>query len=148
MYFDAFVTSTGPFFVAATVGVPHEGCSSRSVFQTVSPVSAFNAIRNESACVSHCRMTRSFQIIGELAGPHSYVGMSYAPTFTRPRSIFQRGLPSTSYAYTPCDPNHATTIRPSVAGVALAYVDLMCRLSTGGPSKATRSHAFLPVCLS
>ncbi len=37
---------------------------------------------------------------------------------------------------------------PSVAGVALAYVDLMWRLSTGGPSNATRSHASVPVARS
>src|SRR6185503_5652968 len=66
MKFDALVTSTGPFGVAAIVGVPHEGISSRSVFQTVSPVDASSASRKESVCVSHCRMTRLFQMIGEL----------------------------------------------------------------------------------
>ena len=71
MKFDALVTSSGPAGVATTVGVPHDGSSSRSVFHTVSPVSASSASRNESACVSHCRMTRPFQMIGELAGPHS-----------------------------------------------------------------------------
>ena len=76
MKFDALVTSSGPADVVATVGVPHDGSSSRSVFHTVSPVSAFSASRNESACVSHWRMTRPFQMIGELAGPHSNVGMS------------------------------------------------------------------------
>jgi hypothetical protein len=76
MKFDALVTSTGPAEVCATVGVPHEGISSRSVFHTVFPVAASSASRNESACVSHWRMTRLFQMTGELAGPHSYVGMS------------------------------------------------------------------------
>ena len=76
MKFDALVTSSGPADVIATVGVPQDGSSWRSVFHTVSPVSAFSASRNESACVSHWRMTRPFQMIGELAGPHSYVGMS------------------------------------------------------------------------
>src|SRR5688500_20362287 len=38
---EALVTSTGPAGVMATVGVPHEGSSSRSVFQTVVPVLAF-----------------------------------------------------------------------------------------------------------
>ena len=76
MKFDALVTSSGPADVIATVGVPHDGSSSRSVFHTVSPVAALSASTNESACVSHCRMTRSFQMIGELAGPHSNVGMS------------------------------------------------------------------------
>src|SRR5258706_10323947 len=41
MKFDAFVTSSGPAEVIATVGVPQDGSSLRSVFQTVSPVSAF-----------------------------------------------------------------------------------------------------------
>ena len=75
---------------------------------------------NESACVSHWMKTLSSQMIGELAGPHSYEGRSYAPMSTRPRSTVHRGLPFTSYAKTPCDPNHATTMRPSVAGEALA----------------------------
>src|SRR5262245_41774466 len=71
MKFDALVTSSGPVAVAATVGVPHDGSSLRAVFQTVSPVSALRARRNESAWVSHCRMTRPSHRIGELAGPHS-----------------------------------------------------------------------------
>src|SRR4030095_11584026 len=54
MKFDAFVTSSGPADVFTTVGVPHEGSSSRSVFQTVLPVAASRASRNESVCVSHC----------------------------------------------------------------------------------------------
>src|SRR5215217_3286410 len=125
MKFEAFAMSSSPFEVLATVGVPHEGISSRLVFQAARPVSALKAIMNESVCVSHCSITRSFQMIGELAGPHSYVGMSYAPRSRRPRSTFQRGLPLTSKAYKPCDPNHATTMRPSVTGVEFAYVDLM-----------------------
>ena len=76
MKFDAFVTSSGPDIVAATVGVPHDDSSSRDVFQTISPVSSLSASTNESVCVSHCRITSPFQMIGELAGPHSYVGMS------------------------------------------------------------------------
>ena len=76
MKFDALVTSSGPAVVVTMVGVPHDGNSCRSVFHTVSPVSAFSASRNESVCVSHCTITRSFQMIGELAGPHSYDGMS------------------------------------------------------------------------
>jgi hypothetical protein len=120
MKFDALVTSSGPAAVTATVGVPHEGSSRRSVFHTVSPVLSSSATMNESACVSHWRMTRPFQMIGELAGPHSKVGMSYAPMLTRPRSTFQRKVPFMSYAWTPCEPNHATTMRPSVAGVELA----------------------------
>src|SRR5437870_3960326 len=71
MKLDAFVTSCGPADVVTTVGVAHDGSSSRSVFHTVLPVLASRARMNESVCVSHWRMTRSFQIIGELAGPHS-----------------------------------------------------------------------------
>src|SRR5688572_5217972 len=125
MKFEAFVTSSGPPSVNATVGLPQDGNSSRAVFHTVSPVSALSASTNESRCVSHCRITRPFQIIGELAGPHSYVGMSYAPMSTRPRSTCHSGRPLTSHACTPSEPNQATTMRPSVAGDALAYVDLM-----------------------
>src|SRR5262245_27063557 len=120
MKFDAFVTSSGPAEASATVGLPHDGISSREVFQTISPDPASTAMTNESVCVSHCRKTSPFQIIGELAGPHSYDGMSYAPMSTRPMSSDQSGCPFTSNAYTPSEPNHATTMRPSVAGVALA----------------------------
>src|SRR6188768_1069081 len=74
--FDAFVMSSGPALVFTIVGVPHDGSSCRSVFQTVAPVSALSASRNESVCVSHCTITRPFQTIGELAGPHSYDGRS------------------------------------------------------------------------
>ena len=38
----------------------------------------------------------------------------------RPRSTFHSSAPLTSYACTPSDPNDATTMRPSVTGVALA----------------------------
>src|SRR5260221_14647148 len=39
-------------------------------------------------------------------------------------------------------------MRPSVAGLELAYVDLMCRLLRGSPSWATRSQRIFPVRLS
>src|SRR3954452_5444880 len=120
MNLAALVISSARSPIVTTVGVHHEGSSSPSVFHTTSPVAASSAITNESACVSHCSRTSPFQTIGELAGPHSYDGMSYAPILTRPRSTFHNGVPFTSYAYTPCEPNHATTMRPSVAGDALA----------------------------
>ena len=47
----------GPPASATTVGVPHEGSSSRSVFHTVRPLATSSASRNESACVSTCRIT-------------------------------------------------------------------------------------------
>src|SRR5688500_2986406 len=106
-----------------TVGVLHEGISSRSVFQTCSPVSADSASTNDSSCVSTWTITRPSQITGELAGPHSTVAAPAAPTLMRPMSTFHNGVPSTVYAWRPCDPNQATTTRPSVAGVELAYVD-------------------------
>jgi hypothetical protein len=96
MKFDALVTSSSPAAVVTTVGVPHDGSSSRSVFHTVRPVAASSASTNESACVSHCSSTSPFQMIGELAGPHSYEGTSYAPMSTRPRSTCQSRVPSTS----------------------------------------------------
>src|ERR1044072_9185723 len=98
MKFEALATSSSPYEVVATVGVPHEGISSRLVFQTALPVFASKAMMNESACVSHWTITRSFQMMGELAGPHSYVGMSYAPMSTRPMFTFHKSLPFTSYA--------------------------------------------------
>ena len=76
MKFDALVTSSGPAVVVTMVGVPQDGNSCRSVFHTVSPVSAFTASMNESAWVSNWTITSSFQMIGELAGPHSYDGKS------------------------------------------------------------------------
>src|SRR4030095_5191841 len=92
MKFEALVTSTGPVSVVTIVGVPQDGSSSRSVFQTVFPVAAFRASRKESVCVSHCRITRLFQIIGELAGPHSYVGMSYGPRYQPPPATLPTNL--------------------------------------------------------
>jgi len=73
MKFGAFVTSSAASGPAPgnTFGVDHEGCSSRGVFQATSPFERRSAIRNEPFCWSHCTMTRSFQMIGELALPHS-----------------------------------------------------------------------------
>src|SRR4029453_18177252 len=59
MKLDALVTSSAPADVVATVGVPHDGSSSRSVFQTISPVSALSAGRNESALVCASSSTDS-----------------------------------------------------------------------------------------
>src|ERR1044072_191462 len=53
MKFEALATSCSPAEVGITVGVPQDGNSSRSVFQTVLPVAASNASKKESACVSH-----------------------------------------------------------------------------------------------
>src|ERR671912_823771 len=96
MNVEPFVTSSGPDAAVTTVGVPHDGSSSRAVFHTVSPVRASSASTKASVWVSHCSNTRSFEMMGELAGPHSYDGMSYAPMSTRPRSTDHRGRPATS----------------------------------------------------
>ena len=53
MKFEALVTSMGPDVVWTTVGVPQDGNSVLSVFHTVSPVSAFNAMMKESDWLSH-----------------------------------------------------------------------------------------------
>jgi hypothetical protein len=76
MKFEALVTSSGPSGPSTTVGVPHDGSSSRAVFHTTSPESESRAMMNDSPCVSHWRKTRPFQMMGELAGPHSNDGMS------------------------------------------------------------------------
>src|SRR6187551_2903991 len=69
--FAPFTTSSAPFAVLTTVGLLHDGPSSRTVLHTCSPVSTENATRNESSRVSTCRITRPSQITGELAAPHS-----------------------------------------------------------------------------
>ena len=87
--------SSPPFAVLTTVGLLHDGMSSRFVFHTCSPVSTDSATRNESSRVSTWTITRPSQITGELAGPHSIAADSTAPTLTRPRSTFHNGVPST-----------------------------------------------------
>jgi len=67
----ACVTSSALPPISATVGVGHDGISSRSVRQTGSPSLARKAAMNEPFWMSHCTITRSFQRIGELATPHS-----------------------------------------------------------------------------
>ncbi len=71
MNFVACVTSSACPSCSTTVGVAQEGISSRAVRQTGLPVSTSNAAMNESFWMSHCTITRSFQMIGELATPHS-----------------------------------------------------------------------------
>src|SRR5262245_45795253 len=53
-----------------------------------------------------------------------------------------------SYAYRPSEPKCATTILPSVAGVAEAWLDFGWRFVLGTPSCATFSQSTLPVFLS
>ena len=77
--FPPLTISSAPFAVVTTVGLLHDGMSSRFVFHTCSPVSTDSAIRNESSRVSTWTITRPSQITGELAGPHSIAAASAAP---------------------------------------------------------------------
>ena len=57
------------------VGVAHDGISSRAVRQTGSPSLTSKAAMNESFWMSHCTITRSLQMIGELADAPLVVGV-------------------------------------------------------------------------
>ena len=48
-----YILLNKPAGVVTTVGVPHDGSSSRIVFHTTSPVRAFRAAMNEPFCWSH-----------------------------------------------------------------------------------------------
>ena len=65
------VTSSVWPSISMTVGVPHDGISSRLVRHACLPVCTSNAATNEFCWMSHWTMTRFFQMIGELAAPHS-----------------------------------------------------------------------------
>jgi hypothetical protein len=67
-----FATSSAPAGVSITVGVPHDGISSRDVFHTSRPSSTSYAARNESLPASHWTITVPRQRIGELPKPHWY----------------------------------------------------------------------------
>src|SRR6266436_4019824 len=71
MKLEPLVTSSVRDLPGKIVGVPQDGNSSRSVFQTVLPDFRSNAMRNDLFCWSHCTITRSRYRIGELAVPHS-----------------------------------------------------------------------------
>ena len=63
-------------------------------------------------------------MIGELECPHCVSGSKNQPLSMTPMSVCQSGLPSMSHAASmPIEPNIATTRRPSVAGVELAWLD-------------------------
>ena len=54
-----YITSTRHISsVLSTLGVPHDGSSSRSARHTVCPSSMSSAYRKSAFCVSHCTMTR------------------------------------------------------------------------------------------
>jgi hypothetical protein len=88
------------------------------------------------------------RITGELAGPHCIVGSSTSPTSITPRSARHLSTPFMSKAKRPSDPIRATMERPSVAGVADAWLAFTCRFMRGTPSQATEFQAIRPDCLS
>src|SRR5688572_8228935 len=66
-----------------------------------------------------------------------------------PRSARHNSFPFMSHAISsPIDPNAAAMRRPSVAGVELAWVAFVCRLTFGVPENAVRSQTIFPVDLS
>ena len=65
-------------------------------------------------------------MIGELEWPHCVSGSKNQPLSSTPTSVCQSGLPSISQAASiPMEPKLATTRRPSVAGVELAWLDFV-----------------------
>ena len=87
-------------------------------------------------------------MIGELAGPHWYVGSSTRPTSITPRSARHFCTPSMSKQKSPSESSSATMTRPSVAGVAEACEDLTCRFIRGTPWYTALSHTMRPLALS
>src|SRR5918993_1209869 len=88
-------------------------------------------------------------MMGELECPHWYVGSKNQPLSRTPTSVFQSSLPFMSQAMSmPIEPSTATTCVPSVTGVELACVDLVCRFTFGTPTCAVFSQRILPVALS
>src|SRR5262245_45620589 len=93
-------------------------------------------------------MTTFSWMIGELPNPHSAIGMTYQPELRTPRFFCQSSFPSRSKQNSPSDPKNATTCLPSVAGVELAWLDLVCRLILGTLSVTVRCQRMLPAVLS
>src|SRR5262249_9308757 len=71
-YCEALVTISVRFEFFHTVGVLHDGISSRGVDHTRDPSSRLYAAMNESWLRSNWRMTSPSWITGELPKPHSY----------------------------------------------------------------------------
>ena len=73
-------------------------------------------------------------MMGELEWPHWNAGSKNQPLSSVPRSTRHSSLPLTSHATSrPADPNTATTRRPSVTGVELAWLLLVWRFVLGAP---------------
>src|ERR671912_2826331 len=69
---EALVTISVRFEFFHTVGVLHDGISSRGVAHTREPSSRLYAAMNESRLRSNWRTTSPSWITGELPNPHSY----------------------------------------------------------------------------
>ena len=92
----AFVTISVRFEFVHTVGVLHDGISTRGVAHTRHPSSRLYAARNESWLRSNWRMTSPSWMTGELPKPHSYSWSIAKLESMVLRSRFHSGLPSRS----------------------------------------------------
>src|SRR3954471_12569238 len=95
-YWAAFVTTSVRFEFTHTVGVLHDGISSRGVDHTFDPSSRLYAAMNESRLRSNWRNTSPSWITGELPKPHSYSWSMAKLESIVLRSRFHSGLPSMS----------------------------------------------------
>src|SRR5206468_652838 len=95
-YCEAFVTISVRRPFRQTVGLLHDGISSRGVDHTREPSSRLYAAMNESLLRSHWRITSPSWMTGELPNPHSYCWSMAKLESSVPRSRFQSGLPSKS----------------------------------------------------
>jgi hypothetical protein len=120
-----------------TIGVlqPPRDFGSRTVFQTVLPVSRSSATSDDSPSASQFWITLPSTITGEAPTPH---GPEKAP-----RSRDQRFSPSMSKACMPPGPKNATTVLPSVAQVGVAKPFIACGVS-GCSHGSVRSHRIFP----
>src|SRR5688572_26877615 len=130
------------------VGVLQVGTSLRATRHSSLPSEMAKAARNELVCTSHCTMTLSPSITGELAKPHCAVTSRNQPESSGPRSFFQINAPFVLKQNKPSDPKMATTRCPSVAGVELQWLPLGCRLTRGTASSALVCQRILPDVLS
>ena|SRR5437764_2730684 len=95
-YCAALVTSSVRFELAHTVGVLHDGISSRGVAHTCDPSSRLYAAMNESLLRSNWRNTSPSWTTGELPKPHSYSRSMAKLESIALRSRFHSSLPSKS----------------------------------------------------
>src|SRR6266508_4998710 len=148
MCFHPLTTICTRSAVVATIGVDQVETSLRGVRQSSRPSFASNTARNCSLSVSHCTTTLPACSTGELANPHCILGASYGPPRSLPRSLCQSRCPSMSKQNNPSEPNMATILVPSVAGVELQCVALVCRSTRGTASYPSLSQRILPEVFS